>query len=353
MKKIILLFVLTIIFFLSGTTKAENDINKTTGYILLQVEKNGEAWYVYPQNQKRYYLGRPDDAFKIMKQLALGAKHDYIFKTDIFPDRLSGVILLDVEKNGEAYYIYPSNKKKYYLGRPDDAFKIMRELGLGINNSDLNNISSAVIEEPIQESTNISQTNKKILIGGVPFTSQAPYGDWADMRQENGCEEASALMAVKWARNEGLTKDEALKEITGLSDFLLKKYGEYNDVSNQDTVDWIFRDYFNYNKISLTRNITLADIIYELSLDHVVLTQMDGQLMHNPNFKAPGPERHMIVIRGYDPTTKELITNDPGTRKGELYRYDADSLYKAIRDYPTGYHKAITKIEKSMLVVTK
>ncbi|MFH1661639.1 MAG: hypothetical protein ABIA02_00875 [Candidatus Falkowbacteria bacterium] len=53
---------------------------------------------------------------------------------------LKGKILLQVESNGEAYYIYPDDNKKYYLGRPADAFRIMRELGLGITNSDLSKI---------------------------------------------------------------------------------------------------------------------------------------------------------------------------------------------------------------------
>jgi len=51
-------------------------------------------------------------------------------------DRLSGKILLQVESNGEGWYINPKNLKRYYLGRPDDAFRIMRELSLGISNND-------------------------------------------------------------------------------------------------------------------------------------------------------------------------------------------------------------------------
>jgi hypothetical protein len=61
----------------------------------------------------------------------------------------------------------------------------------------------------------------------------------------------------------------------------------------------------------------------------------------------------MIVIRGFDPATKELITNDPGTKRGELYRYDIDLFYQAIRDYPTGYHETIDQIEKNMIVISK
>ena len=120
-------------------------LQRYIGYIFLQVEKNGEAYYYHPVDYKRYYLGRPADAFTIMRKLSLGAKHDFIHNTYYFPDHVVGRILLDVEKNGEAYYIYPKNRKKYYLGRPDDAFRIMRELGLGITNENLSKITTSTI----------------------------------------------------------------------------------------------------------------------------------------------------------------------------------------------------------------
>jgi hypothetical protein len=349
MRKIIFLLIILFAILPPLKTNGAHYAGKAIGYILLQVEANGEAWYVYPVNGKAYYLGRPADAFMIMKALALGAKHNFIADTEIFPERLSGMILLDVDKNGEAYYIYPGNLKKYYLGRPADAFMIMRELGLGVTNLNLANIPIGIIGEPEA----FFDIHKKVLIENVPFTAQAPFGNWTDQRQQDGCEEASSLMAVKWARGQNLTKDEALKEITGISDWLLKKYGEYRDISAQNTIDWIFKDYFEYDKVVLAKNITVNDIITELAKGNLIITPMNGQIMHNPNYKIPGPPRHMIVIRGYDPAIKEFITNDPGTRNGELYRYDATVLYEAIRDYPTGYHENITKINKNMIVVSK
>lgn len=121
----------------SGTTSGQSGLTKYLGYIFLAVEKNGEAYYYYPVNQKAYYLGRPADAFNIMKTLSLGATHDFIHNTTYFSGHVVGRILLDVESHGEAYYIYPKDRKKYYLGRPDDAFAIMRNLGLGISNANL------------------------------------------------------------------------------------------------------------------------------------------------------------------------------------------------------------------------
>ncbi|MDP3882765.1 MAG: hypothetical protein Q8Q48_01785 [Candidatus Staskawiczbacteria bacterium] len=124
-------------------TKIDNGLSRrVSGNILLQVEKNGEGWYVYPDNKKKYYLGHPADAFSIMRNLGLGIAHSELagYLVAKFPSRLSGKILLDVEQNGEAYYINPNDLKGYYLNRPADAFRIMRELGLGITNDDIRKI---------------------------------------------------------------------------------------------------------------------------------------------------------------------------------------------------------------------
>ncbi|MDD5071912.1 MAG: trypsin-like peptidase domain-containing protein [Patescibacteria group bacterium] len=130
-------------------TKIDNALSqRVSGNILLQVEKNGEGWYVFPDDKKKYYLGRPADAFTIMRNLGLGIKHSELtsYLNSKFPSRLSGKILLDVEQNGEAYYINPINLKGYYLNRPADAFSIMREFGLGITNSDIRKIDVGEIQ---------------------------------------------------------------------------------------------------------------------------------------------------------------------------------------------------------------
>ncbi len=114
------------------------------GRILIQTQENGEAWYINPGDSKRYYLGRPADALAIMSKLSLGVKHSYLAGRGTFPEEQSGRILLDVEDSGKAYYISPEDKKAYYLGRPSDAFAIMKKFGLGITNSDLNNINIGI-----------------------------------------------------------------------------------------------------------------------------------------------------------------------------------------------------------------
>ena len=127
--------------------------NRLKGKIILKVEENGEAYYVSPTKQEMYYLGRPDDAFRIMREQGIGITDENISKFQasdkeyniskidlIFTNKHLGKIFLQVEQNGEAHYIYPNNGMRYYLGRPKDAFNIMRNLGLGISNNDFNNL---------------------------------------------------------------------------------------------------------------------------------------------------------------------------------------------------------------------
>jgi hypothetical protein len=126
--------------------KDEKFTKSLAGGILLQVEGRGEAWYVNPLNLKRHYLGRPADAFLIMRQHGLGAKHKDIvsFLANKAPRSLYGRILIDVEDSGKAYYVDYQNGSLDYLGRPDDAFSVMRKHGLGIKNNDLSRIIISV-----------------------------------------------------------------------------------------------------------------------------------------------------------------------------------------------------------------
>lgn len=125
--------------------KLNNDlIEKLKGKILLQTKENGEAYYVNPEDKKRYFLGRPADAFDIMRELGVGISEESYNSFDGYaPENLSGRILLRVENNGEAYYVNPEDLKMHYLGRPADAFEVMRNLGLGITNKDLKKIPSS------------------------------------------------------------------------------------------------------------------------------------------------------------------------------------------------------------------
>lgn len=195
--------------------------------------------------------------------------------------------------------------------------------------------------------------SKRYILQSVPFTSQAPFGGWNDLRQEDGCEESSALMAVSWARSRSITKQSALNNIIGSSNYTQKKYGEYRDISTQDTLNWVIKDYFHFQNVARVKNITLASLINELEKGNVVIVPLNGQALHNPYYTAPGPKHHMMVVIGYDPVANVFITNDPGTRRGAQYKYDANLFYNAIRDYKTGFQQSDTSVQKNVIVVWK
>ncbi len=60
-----------------------------------------------------------------------------------FNPALRGMVLLRVEDKGQAWYVYPEDGRRYYLGRPIDAWRIMTKLGLGISDADLKKIPLA------------------------------------------------------------------------------------------------------------------------------------------------------------------------------------------------------------------
>lgn len=192
---------------------------------------------------------------------------------------------------------------------------------------------------------------KPTVLFNVPFTPQAPFGDWGDPRQQDGCEESSAIMAMHWVDNKSLTLEKAEQGITTISDFELEKYGGYHDTSARDTIERIFKDYFNYNNVALKSGIDGNDIKRELQKGNLVLVPVNGQLLNNPFYNPPGPLQHMLVIKGYDDNTKEFITNDPGTKRGDSFRYSENLLESALQDYPTGYKEPITQINKVMIIV--
>lgn len=132
----------------SGTASASL-VSRTKGYILLQTESHGEAWYVDPITAKRYYMKDGPTAYQMMRSFGLGmteADYQKIANGDTaLKSRLAGRIVLRVQAHGEAYYIHPKTLTAYYLQNGDEAYRIMRLYSLGITNTDLSGIPTAEI----------------------------------------------------------------------------------------------------------------------------------------------------------------------------------------------------------------
>jgi hypothetical protein len=207
----IFLFLSMLLFICPAIIFADDNLaNRLSGKIILQVESRGEAWYVNPNDLKRYYLGRPQDAFSVMSDLGIGITDNDLekfpiglntkiyngpdtdndglsdelekiiksdpLKTDtdndgyndkleiingynpiglnklpingFFAKKNAGKIFLQVESRGEAWYINPGDNSRYFLGRPTDAYHIMRAFGLGITTVNLLKIEEFKKSEP-------------------------------------------------------------------------------------------------------------------------------------------------------------------------------------------------------------
>lgn len=174
------------------------------GKILLQVEENGEAWYVDPETGKKFFLKDGQSAYDFLRLFGLGIKTSDLQKIPVgiepvvgedsdgdglddkleialgtnvnavdsdgdghddkqevagnfnpngsgvlsisqnLTGKLEGQILLQVEDRGQAWYVV--NGKRYYLKDGQAAYELMRKKSLGIKNSDLRKIDVGTLE---------------------------------------------------------------------------------------------------------------------------------------------------------------------------------------------------------------
>lgn len=181
----------------------------------------------------------------------------------------------------------------------------------------------------------------------VPFTSQAPFALW-DAAHEDACEEAALMMVDAFYKNRKFTPQSAENEITSIIEWEKKILGHWEDTTAEETAR-ILREKHGYDDVQIIYNITIEDIKREVAKGHPVILPAAGQLLGNKYFYQPGPLYHMLVVRGW---TKDglIITNDPGTKRGEGYLYKPDILLNAIHDWNDG---DVPNGKKVMIVVEK
>lgn len=129
-------------------------IDRLSGYIMLAVDNHGEAWYIDPLSRLRYYLKDGPTAYEFLRSFGLGITDVDLAKIPAegsttgggtLAERLSGRILLQVQQHGEAWYINPSDLKRYYLKDGNEAYRIMRELSLGTLMSSISGITAGTV----------------------------------------------------------------------------------------------------------------------------------------------------------------------------------------------------------------
>ena len=161
----------------------------------------------------------------------------------------------------------------------------------------------------------------------VSFTSQAPFAVWDELHGE-ACEEASLIMAMAYFRDFVLTPHAAEQEILNLINWETDN-GYQVDLTGAETKA-VAEQYYNLTA-ELMYEVSADRIKKELDAGRLVILPLAGREIGNPYFQTPGPIYHMLVVVGYD--EDEFITNDPGTKRGEGYRYKYAALLNAVHDW--------------------
>lgn len=394
---------------------------KLKGKILLEVEKNGEAWYINPnenKGEKILYLGRPRDAFKIMQSYSIGISNEDICKIQIadmnlsngpdddqdglsniieealgtdkdlidsdgdgrddkyeilaghnpngdgklfidsnFADMQKGRILLQSRNNGEAWYVNPEDGKRYFLGRPRDAFNVMRKLGLGVSNNDIYQFKIEVdvcnngenIEIVLLKQKKSIKDNNLIL---YEIKNPKIYKNkvvWVENKfiEDKTKNYYSLSNTEKIGENyRGYTFDKKFRVIKNNGDKIYLK-----DLNINETILIIHRD----NEI---RNLAVSGqyIVWEEYSEIILCWKYDENKKivwkecNNEYKKAPRDVKKNAGIFYYNINTKEIkkINSESDKEITEPSLYDNKIVYwdkrNWIENYPKGYNRHVGDI---------
>jgi hypothetical protein len=235
-KTIIYLFLFFIFFFFSSSVSASSLPFQLRGHFLIDVEDNGQAWYVDLENGLRHKVDK-----EFIKKVGLGISSSNLeripmainnnivekdsdgdglddrlekalgtdpynsdsdgdsYSDDVeilnhyrplgkgklpidikFASDLSGKFLIDVDKNGELWYVSPIDNLRYYIPDYDFLVKIIAVLGKGINSQNIGLVADANVfgDNPVK-SIKVDTSKKQrmyyflddVQIGSFPISA--------------------------------------------------------------------------------------------------------------------------------------------------------------------------------------
>ncbi|MFH1866712.1 MAG: C39 family peptidase [Patescibacteria group bacterium] len=223
-------------------------------------------------------------------------------------------------------YWTPDNTDLSYIDKPI----INSELFVNLSNNQ--NHPKADNNEVTTEPELKSKQDHLIKILKVPFTVQAPHANW-DMPYQEACEEAAMIMVADFVsgRNDlRLPPEEADQRILALIAWE-EEQGYAIDVTAAEVAKILSERWGIGAEI---RSYDAEKLRSEIVLGKPVILPAAGRLLGNPYFRNPGPLYHMLVVKGYE--GEEFITNDPGTRRGENFRYHYSVFDRAVHDWNGG-----------------
>ncbi len=181
----------------------------------------------------------------------------------------------------------------------------------------------------------------------VPFTPQAPTANWDELHNE-ACEEASVIMANAYFNKiTSLPAPTVEHEINKLTKYQQDTFGYYLSITTPEAARMAEEVYDLKTEIV---SMSEQNIKQALANGKLVIFPANGQMLGNPYFTAPGPIYHMLVITGYN--GDKFITNDPGTRRGQDYKYDYNVLEDANGNWSHTAHE-VNLSDKRIILISK
>ena len=171
----------------------------------------------------------------------------------------------------------------------------------------------------------------------VPFTPQAPLGNWA--QRQHTCEEASLVMVNRYLQGDHSgslidpsTADASINQITGWKpavDLTTQQVGELAKAH----MGWQY-------KVMQADRLNMKQ---QLALGRPLIVGVRTHGLGNPNY--PGYRNHFeesgysvshyLVVIGYE--SDNYVLNDPGLTRGKGYHISFDQLMHAIDDLDQAY----------------
>jgi hypothetical protein len=200
------------------------------------------------------------------------------------------------------------------------------------------NYQSELLEGPdapdaialIEIGEQIEDQERSSLNIDIPFYTQAPHSDW-DYPWQEACEEASVLLVANAFNNLQLGLEAYNTELLRLVDWEMETFGAYEHTTVEQTTQMMTD---NYELETLVHeDPSFSDIQSILDSGNLIIAPFAGKLLGNPNFQNGGPNYHMLVIKGYDSEKMQIVTHDVGTRNGENYVYNWDTIELSLHDW--------------------
>jgi hypothetical protein len=202
---------------------------------------------------------------------------------------------------------------------------------------------TAVQPLPITAASSVDQTSPasptplpERLVLQVPFTTQAPLGNWA--QRQHTCEEANlTMLAAYWQRDASVVIDPRAADtaISALVSWQVQQWGSKDDLTDTRLGE-LAKLYYGYS-YSLVPNDPQA-IREQIAAGHPLIAGVRTHGLGNPNY--PGYSNHFeeqgwsvshfVLVIGYD--ADGVWLNDPGITKGRGYHITWAQLTHAIDD---------------------